>query len=319
MAPSVVWEGRRARAGKPLSDARQAARLRELQRSFSASDRSYLSRRSSGSRTGRAFVRNRSTRTSAMKRVQVLGVQVDPVTLEQAALRIEQWFQDSGETCRFVVTPNLDHAVLLRGHAALQRAYSDAALIIPDGMPMVWASHLSDTPFKERVAGSDLVPLLMSRAIPDAPLRVFLLGAAPGVGERAAAEIRERYKSVRVVGTFSPDLGFEKDRAQNRAIVEAVNAASAQLLVVGFGAPKQELWIHEHASRLSCAVAVCAGATIDFLAGQRRRAPRWMQRSGTEWLHRAITEPRRLIPRYARDAMHLPSLLYLDWKAHRRS
>lgn len=254
-----------------------------------------------------------------MKRVQVLGVRVDPVTLEQAALRVEEWFQNPTGTCRFVVTPNLDHAVLLRGHAALRRAYSDAALIIPDGMPMVWASHLIRTPFKERVAGSDLVPLLMSRANPDAPLRVFLLGAAPGVGERAAAAIHERYPAVHVVGTLSPALGFEKDETQNSAIVETVNAANAQLLVVGFGAPKQELWLHQHAPRLNCAAAVCAGATIDFLAGHRRRAPRWMQRTGTEWLHRALTEPRRLIPRYARDAMHLPSLLYLDWKAHRRS
>jgi len=254
-----------------------------------------------------------------MKRVQALGVQVDPVTLEQAALRVEEWFRDSNGTCRFVVTPNLDHAVLLRGHTALQRAYSEAALIIPDGMPMVWASYLRRSPFKERVAGSDLVPLLMARALPDAPLRVFLLGAGPGVGERAAAVIRERYKSVRIVGTFSPDLGFEKDEAQNRAIVEAVNAAETQLLVVGLGAPKQELWIHQQAPKLSCAAAVCAGATIDFLAGHRRRAPRWMQRSGTEWLHRALTEPRRLIPRYAKDALHLPSLLYLDWKADRRT
>lgn len=253
-----------------------------------------------------------------MNRVQVLGVQVDPVTLEQAALHVERWFQNPTGTCRFVVTPNLDHAVLLRGHTALRQAYSDAALIIPDGMPMVWASHLVGTPFEERVAGSDLVPLLMRRAHPDAPLRVFLLGAAPGVGERAAEAIRERYPAVRVVGTLSPALGFEKDETQSSAIVEAVNGADAQLLVVGFGAPKQELWIHQHAPRLNCAAAVCAGATIDFLAGHRRRAPRWMQRSGTEWLHRALTEPRRLIPRYARDAMHLPSLLYLDWKAHRR-
>jgi N-acetylglucosaminyldiphosphoundecaprenol N-acetyl-beta-D-mannosaminyltransferase len=84
---------------------------------------------------------------------------------------------------------------------------------------------------------------------------------------------------------------------------------------VGLGAPKQEFWIHAHGPNLSCPVAICAGATIDFLAGERRRAPLWMQRTGTEWLYRALSEPRRLIPRYARGACYLPLLLYEDWKA----
>lgn len=255
--------------------------------------------------------------TDSASRVQVLGVLVDPLSMDEAAARIGVWLEAPDPECKYVVTPNLDHAVLLREHAPLRQAYQEASLILPDGMPMVWAGRLLGAPIKERVAGSDLVPQLMERANASRPLRVFLLGAAPGVGARAAHAIHKRFPGTVVVGTHSPDVGFEKDEAANSAIIEAVNATKPHLLVVGFGAPKQELWIHRHAARLRCQVAVCAGATIDFLAGHRRRAPRWMQLSGTEWVFRALSEPSRLVPRYAKDARHLPSLLYDDWKASR--
>lgn len=250
-------------------------------------------------------------------RVQVLGVQVDAVTLEQAVERVNEWLYGAEEGCRYVVTPNLDHAVLLKESAELRQAYRGAGLIIPDGMPMVWGSWLRGGAISERVAGSDLVPALMSRAQAARPLRVFLLGAAPGVADRAAQAVHARFAHVRVVGTNSPEPGFERDLAACSDIVAQINATEAQLLVVGFGAPKQELWVHRHGPELRCRAALCAGATIDFLAGHRRRAPHWMQKTGTEWLYRALSEPKRLLPRYARDACHLPSLLYADWLAAR--
>ncbi|MGH7134958.1 MAG: WecB/TagA/CpsF family glycosyltransferase, partial [Pirellulales bacterium] len=106
----------------------------------------------------------------------------------------------------------------------------------------------------------------------------------------------------RVVGTNSPPAGFEQDKAQNEAILKAIEDARPDVLIVGLGAPKQELWVHAHLQRLSAPVALCVGATIDFLAGEKRRAPRWMRQSGLEWLHRAASEPRRLAKRYVSDA-----------------
>ncbi len=251
-----------------------------------------------------------------MERERVLGVMVDPLSLDQAVQKVATWMQAPGP-CRYVVTPNLDHAVLLRQSDPLRQAYRKASLVIPDGMPMVWASRVNGGTVKERVAGSDLVPALLERRWSPEPLRIFLLGAAPGVAARAATEIHRRFPSSRVVGTHSPELGFERSHTANAQIIKTINGANAQLLVIGLGAPKQELWVHAHAGKLNCAAAVCAGATIDFLAGHRSRAPRWMQRTGTEWLYRALSEPRRLLPRYARDARHLPALLYSDWKAGR--
>jgi N-acetylglucosaminyldiphosphoundecaprenol N-acetyl-beta-D-mannosaminyltransferase len=158
-----------------------------------------------------------------------------------------------------------------------------------------------------------LVPQLFASA--RETLRVFLLGAEPGVGELAAARIAEQWPNVRIVGTCSPPLGFEKHPAENERIFEIVASASPDLVVVGLGAPKQELWVHQYNRELQAKVVICAGATIDFLAGHRRRSPVWMRRSGLEWLHRLCTEPRRLANRYLRDAWVFPQLVWRQWRA----
>ena len=146
------------------------------------------------------------------------------------------------------------------------------------------------------------------------PLRVFLLGAAEGVAEVAAERIHEDWPEVQVVGTYSPPLGFEKDAAENARILDAIAAAAPDLLIIGFGAPKQELVGPSSSGEVQAKVALCAGATIDFLAGHRRRSPVWMRRTGLEWLHRVATEPRRLAARYARDAWEFPQLLWREWR-----
>lgn len=175
------------------------------------------------------------------------------------------------------------------------------------------ASRLLGKPLVARVAGSDLVPSVFEAASPHDPLRVFLLGAAPGVADRAAPLVEARYPAVRVVGAYGPPFGFERDSAENDRILEMIRAAKPELLLVGVGAPKQELWVHRHRDGIDAAVALCIGATIDFLAGEKARAPRVLQRIGLEWLHRALTEPRRLVPRYARNAVEFPKLVLREW------
>ena len=160
-----------------------------------------------------------------------------------------------------------------------------------------------------RVTGSDLVPALFDRAEQAGGLRVFLLGAAEGVGTRAAEQIALRWPSVQVFDVYSPRLGFERDPQENQLILERIRAARPDVLVLGLGAPKQELWVHAHRDQIAAPVVLCVGATIDFLAGERSRAPRWMQSSGLEWLHRVACEPRRLAKRYARDAWIFPQML----------
>jgi N-acetylglucosaminyldiphosphoundecaprenol N-acetyl-beta-D-mannosaminyltransferase len=219
--------------------------------------------------------------------------------------------------CRFVVTPNVDHAVMFQECSDLRAAYEAASLVLADGLPLVISSRLFGRRLPERVAGSDIVPAMFAAATEARPVRVFLLGAAPGVAVTAAARIKEQWRNVKVVGTSSPPKNFEQDEKENEAVLEELAAVEHDLLIVGLGAPRQELWVHRHCDKLRAKVAICAGATIDFLAGNRRRSPVWMRKLGLEWFHRVCSEPRRLARRYGRDAWVFPQLLWREW--HRSS
>jgi N-acetylglucosaminyldiphosphoundecaprenol N-acetyl-beta-D-mannosaminyltransferase len=243
-------------------------------------------------------------------RVPLFGMQVDSITLVGAAERVLGWCAERSGKCRYVVTPNVDHAVLFQSRADLRDAYADASLVLADGAPLVAASRMLGRPLPERAAGSDLVPAIFAAST--GTLKVFLLGAAPGVAESAARRIEKQWPHVKVVGTYSPPVGFDNVSSENAHILEQIAAAHPDILVVGLGAPKQELWVHRHHVHIRAKVVLCAGATIDFLADHRRRSPVWMRSAGLEWLHRVCSEPRRLATRYARDAWVFPQLLWQE-------
>lgn len=245
--------------------------------------------------------------------VNLFGMQISRITMPETVAKLLAFCREPrGNSCRYVVTPNTDHAVLFQRCAELRAAYAEASLVLADGAPLVFASKLFGDHLPERVAGSDLVPQVFAAARDS--LRVFLLGAAPGVAERAAVRIEHQWQAVHVVGTYSPPIGFENDAAENYRIFELMRAAAPDVAIVGLGAPRQEIWVHRHRHELPAKVAICAGATIDFLAGHRRRSPVWMRRLGLEWLHRVCAEPRRLAGRYARDAWVFPQLLWREWR-----
>lgn len=250
----------------------------------------------------------------------LFGMKIDAVTMPMAIEKILGWCHEK-DPCRYVVTPNVDHVVMYQTRGDLRQAYNDAALVLADGAPVIWASRLLRRSLPERVAGSDLVPALFESAAnqkeTQSPLRVFLLGAAPGVGQRAAAKIRETWANVEVVGCYSPPMGFENDPSESKRIYELIAEADPQVLLLGLGAPKQELWVQRHAAQLQARVALCVGATIDFLAGEKSRSPRWMRKVGLEWLHRLSTEPTRLARRYFRDAWIFPQLVWREWRGAR--
>ncbi|MEN4955913.1 WecB/TagA/CpsF family glycosyltransferase [Stenotrophomonas indicatrix] len=250
---------------------------------------------------------------------RVFGIAVDLLTLEEAAAAICEECV-STTSFKYVVTPNIDHVVNLRTNAKFRRAYSQAAYALADGWPVVAACRMLRHSVPERVAGSDLVPAVLAHADRlGLPLAVFVLGGLGDVPERAADHIRRNYPSLKVVGAYSPPIGFEKDAAQSSAIVSMINKAQANFIILGLGAPKQENWIHDHSALLDPGVAICAGATVDFMAGNVRRAPPWMAKVGLEWLHRLTSDPRRLFGRYAKDAVVFP-LMFLQeaWRFHRR-
>lgn len=253
--------------------------------------------------------------SALVSRVPLFGTGINALDMRQTVATVLPWIEEPFRRCRYVVTPNVDHVVKLQSHIGLQQAYADADLVLADGWPIVLASRWLGCPLPERVPGSDLVPALFAAG---QRMTAFLLGAAPGVAEQAAAQIHRRWPCVQVTGTHSPPLGFEKDPAENQRILRLLEGSQPDLLIVGLGAPKQELWVHAHRAQMPVKVALCVGATIDFLAGRRRRAPRWMRRSGLEWVHRLASEPRRLARRYAHDAMIFPTLVWRQRRLRRR-
>ncbi len=245
---------------------------------------------------------------------ELFGIKIDSINMREALNRIEDWVAAAEDPvkgeCKYVVTPNVDHTVLLQENEALQNAYVEAEMVLADGHPIVWASRLLRKPLPERVPGSELVPKLFGRFEQNKrPLRVFLLGAATGVAARAADNMKKQWPNVETVGVYSPPMGFENDQNETDIILGRLALCRPDVVVVGLGAPKQEIWVHKHYKQFHAKAAFCVGATIDFLAGEKQRAPVWMQKTGIEWLHRMMSEPNRLVKRYAKDAWVFPQLV----------
>lgn len=239
----------------------------------------------------------------------LFGIKIDAIRMPEAVNVLRDWIAEEDGPCRYVVTPNVDHAVLLQENEALRQSYDNAELILADGHPIVWASRLLRRPLPERVPGSELVPCLFDSFNERGDLKVFLLGAQPGVAETAAANMKSQWPRVETVGVYSPPFGFEKDTAECDRILERIASCRPDVVIVGLGAPKQEIWVNQHYQNIQAKAVLCVGATIDFLAGEQKRAPVWMQKSGIEWLHRMCSQPGRLVKRYARDAWVFPQLV----------
>ena len=247
----------------------------------------------------------------------LFGIEIDAFRMPQAVDCLRTWVEADFSKCHYVVTPNVDHMVLLKENELFRKAYDGAAMILADGHPIVWASRLLRRPLPERVPGSELVPKLFDSFNERGKLRVFLLGAAEGVGLQAAENMKAQWPKVETVGVYSPPMGFEKDAAETENILQRIADVSPDVVVVGLGAPKQELWVAANADQLKTKVALCVGATIDFLAGEKKRAPVWMQKCGTEWLHRMCSEPKRLVKRYAKDAWVFPQIVFQQMMTQR--
>ncbi|HSQ66393.1 MAG TPA: WecB/TagA/CpsF family glycosyltransferase [Polyangiaceae bacterium] len=222
-------------------------------------------------------------------------VPVDRVTFDEALEAIGQMIR-RGEGGA-VYTPNVDHVVLAREHEGLRRAYQEVDLSVADGMPVVWASRLLGAPVPEKISGSDLVPRLMGRAEQEG-WRVYLLGGGPGVAVRAADMLRVSHPRLSVVGATSPRIEMTDGPAVHAALMAGVREVAPHVVLVGLGAPKQELFIHQVRRSLRPAVLLGVGATLDFMAGVVPRAPRWISSAGLEWAYRLAREPRRMWRRY---------------------
>ena len=235
-----------------------------------------------------------SSQIQTRTRVRIGELEIDAVTFAEALERIAQLVDRRRGGAVF--TPNVDHVVKAERHPDFCRAYSRADLCLADGMPLVWASRLLGSP----LPGKGL--RLGSGAPADAAgggttWRVYLLGGGPGVAEEAREKLT-RELGVIIVGTDSPVVHSDGTDDSSEQTLERLRAASPDLLLVAFGAPKQELWINRFADQLGPTVAIGVGGSLDFMVGRIRRAPAWMSRAGLEWLFRLLQEPRRMWRRY---------------------
>lgn len=239
-----------------------------------------------------------------MNTVLIFGLKFNAVTLLVAAEQIAN-AADIGEKC-MVVTPNVDHIMMLETDSEMRQIFQEALFCYPDGMPLVWLSRLTrGLSFPERVTGADLLPAVCKIAAQRGK-RVFFLGGNPGVAEKAAQNMGNEFSGLQIAGTYCPLMGFEQNESEKNNILELINKSKVDILFIGVGTPKQEKWAWKNIDQLHVGPILCVGAALDFAAGITERAPMFVQRVGCEWLWRLCKEPRRLWRRYLlRDSRFL--------------
>jgi exopolysaccharide biosynthesis WecB/TagA/CpsF family protein len=222
--------------------------------------------------------------------VNILGVELHSLSRAELLAQLDRGV---------FFNPNVDVVMKLRADAEFHRIFHQAEFRICDSRIVELGARLLGTPVKEKIAGSDFFGEYCAHHRDNPEVRIFLLGAGPGVAAEAQRRINERLGREVIIAAHSPSFGFEKRPEESAQLVDLVNRSGATVLAVGVGAPKQEKWIMRHRDQMpGVRVFMAIGATIDFEAGNIPRAPRWMQKAGIEWLFRLLREPRRLWRRY---------------------
>lgn len=215
-----------------------------------------------------------------------------------------------------IFAANTEAIVLMSFNQEFQKAYHEAVFVLADGMPLVWFSRLIGEALPERVTGSDLLPELC-RMAEKKSLKVFFLGGTEDVTPKAIDNLLKRFPSLNVVGFATPWIDLSYNEEIHSDLFETINQSGADIVFIGFGAPKQEVWIARNRNRLKTGIILTVGGTFDFLAGKTVRAPLWMQKSGLEWFWRLLHEPKRLWRRYLIGNTRFCQLAFKEWKKRR--
>jgi N-acetylglucosaminyldiphosphoundecaprenol N-acetyl-beta-D-mannosaminyltransferase len=242
---------------------------------------------------------------AARERVHLLGMGIDRVDRAGVADRFDRFVREGGH--HQAVTVNLDFLSVGMRNERFRALVNDADLVVPDGMPVLWAARYLGGALAERITGPDLIEIAVKHSLAHGS-SVFFLGGAPGYASRAAEILRERHGAFNFAGEYAPPFG-PLDGHEDRKVRRILRDARPDFLFVGFGCPKQDFWIDDHRD-LDVPISVGVGGSFDFLSGAVRRAPAWAQRRGLEWAFRLRNEPRRLAKRYLVDDVRvLGSLL----------
>ena len=247
-------------------------------------------------------------------RSTVWGLPLTALTRQGAVDRVDQLVRD--RVPAYFITANVHYAMLTAEVPELDAINRKAAFILADGAPLVIASRRTNNPLPERVAGSDLIYDLC-RLAADRGYGIFLLGGPPGIADEAARRLTARFPGLRIVGTACPEPA-ELIEPRVDGLIATIRATRPDLLFLALGQPKGEFWLSRHLETLEVPVVAQVGATLEFVAGRVQRAPRVLQRLALEWAFRIYTDPRRLGPRYWKNAWFLARQILRDRLARDR-
>lgn len=242
-----------------------------------------------------------------MERVELMDMPINAVTREEAVEAVAESIERGRGG--WVITPNLDHLRAFRRRPDLRRHFREADLVVADGMPLVWASRLQNTPLPERVPGSDLIWSLTEEAA-RRDASIFLVGGNPGAAHAAGAVLQASAPGVEISGAECPPRGFERDPRELARIERRLAAERPDVVYVGLPLDKQVALIPRLRRRLPGTWFLGLGISFSFVCGEVRRAPAWMQRTGLEWTHRLAQEPRRLFRRYVLEGIPFSAELF---------
>jgi exopolysaccharide biosynthesis WecB/TagA/CpsF family protein len=212
-----------------------------------------------------------------------MDTRIDNLTMSEVLGQIEKLVAHSASS--HIITANVDHLVLKRKSPDINEIYGKAALIVPDGVPLLWAARFLKTPLRERINGTDLMEKTCELAA-KMSFSIFLLGAPEGVAAGAAHNLQSKFPGLIVSGTYSPHIGFENDMDENIKIITLLREKKPDILFCSLGVPKGIKWIDRNLPACTIPLAMEVGASFMFISGQMKRAPRWMQKNGLEWLWR---------------------------------
>jgi len=231
----------------------------------------------------------------ASRSVTIIGTRIDRLAMGEFLERFERLVTRSAPS--HIITANVDTVMEEHGDPSCARIIAGAELVVPDGVPLLWAARFLGTPLPQRLNGTDLMEKICALAA-QRGFSVFLLGAEEGIAAQAASNLQRRFPGLHVSGAYAPYHGFENDARENEKICTMLREKKPDVLFLSLGLPKGIQWIDRHLADCGKIVAIEVGSSFMFLSGRMKRAPRWMQKNGLEWLWRLGLEPRRLWKRY---------------------
>lgn len=227
--------------------------------------------------------------------IRIFGVKIDKLTQKEVLTNIKSYL--NGEVTRTIYTPNTEIVMEAKKDEKLKNILNDGDIVIPDGIGLIYASKIKKKSLPERVTGCDVSFEILNMANENG-YSVFLLGGEEAVSKEAEKRIKENYPNIKLAGAQN---GYFKGahighpgHEEELSIVENINSSNADILFVGLGAPKQEIWINENKGKLNCKVIIGNGGTVDVIAGKANRAPKIYQKLGLEWLYRLMKDPKRI-------------------------